>query len=429
MIEAFVKTCRDNADKTAFVSGKRHVSFSRLLSDVYKTVNMFSDMGLARGSRVLLLVLPSYEFYVLLFACIYYGINVVVMDSYRDAGRIRRVIGQNGITHAFCNRKTAPLCTAMRLDVERINVSRYASYPDTPTPPEQGDDYVVLTTFTSGTTGDPKPVERTLTDLQAQIEVVSRNIEITSTDVVWANLPIYTLFVVYTGMTCIIDRRMSAKRLKELGVNAVLASISSLLSVRGCATEVRRLYFGGAVLYPAQAKELQRIFPNAEVNYIYGSSECVLMAKGTPEHYIAHGNAMQSGIDGVELSLADCDPSGVGRICARGRVVLTPDHTVKGSDLGYIDEHGLHIVGRAQYSRPDCYNYLTDMRLLLQNPRVKKGFSFLHEDRLYFCYQGRLTNREEGVTYVCMHKIPMDAKHKTKPDYARLIAHVARKHR
>ncbi len=429
MIETFVKTCQNNADKTAFISGKRHVDFSRLLSDVYRTVNMFSDMGLARGSRVLLLVLPSYEFYVLLFACIYYGINVVVMDSYRDAGRIRRVIGQNGITHAFCNRKTAPLCMAMRLGVERINVSRYTSYPDTPTPPDSGAERVVLTTFTSGTTGDPKPVERTLADLQAQIEVVSRNIEITSTDVVWANLPIYTLFVVYAGMTCIIDRRVDPKRLDALGVSAVLASISSLLSVRGCAARVRRLYFGGAVLYPAQAKKLQTTFPSAEVNYIYGSSECVLMAKGTLAHYIAHGNAMQSGIDGVELSIKDCDPGGVGRICARGRVVLTPDHTVEGSDLGYIDEHGLHIVGRAQYSRPDCYNYLTDMRLLSQNPGVKKGFSFLHGDRLYFCYQGRLAHREDGVTYIRMRKIPMDAKHKTKPDYARLIEQVVRKHR
>lgn len=427
MIEAFIQNCQRNGDKTAFVSGSRRASFSRLLGDVYRTVNLLSDKGLAPGDRVLLLVLPSYEFYVLLFACIYYGVNVTVMDSYRDPGRIRRVIKQNGINRVFCNRTTALLCALLCKGSERINISGYRKYPDTPRSCDGRADRVVLTTFTSGTTGDPKPVERTVADLAEQIRVVSDNMEISVTDVVWANLPIYALFVVYSGMTCVIDRHMTPGRLQKHGVTAALASISSLLSVKGSAPGVQKLYFGGALLYRRQARALQSIFPNAAVHYVYGASECVLMAKGTLEHYLAHENALQSMIKGVELSIQEPDEHGVGRICARGRVVLTADHVMIGNDLGYIDGDGLHVVGRRQYSRPGCYNYLTDQRLLDQNPYVTKGFSLLYRDKLYFCYEGRLSKKQENVIYVRFGRLPMDAKHKTKPDYARLIGYISRK--
>ncbi len=427
MIDTFIQTCLKNADKTAFVIKNQRISFFQLLRDVYRMVNLLKAAGLAKGSRALLLVPPSYPFYVLLFSCIYSGVNVVVPDSYHSFASIRNIMAKNAISHVLCCDLTALLCAALGKDVQCINVSRYKHFGDTPSLPERDPQNTVLTTFTSGTTGTPTPVNRTAADLAAQIEVVSANMEISQNEIVWANLPIYVLFVVWCGMTCIIDRRVTAKRLQKLDVSAVLASISSMLAIRGSAPCVKKLYCGGALLYPNEVQQLQRIFPHATAHYVYGATECVLMAKGTLSHYLAHSCALQSPIEGVELSFADVDAYGVGRICAKGKVVLTPDHAMVGGDLGYMDEHGLHVVGRAKYCSPGCYQYLTDMQLLFQNPRVKKGFSFLHEGKIYFCYQGRLSQRKEGIVYVRMHKIPMDAKHKTKPDYAQLIARVQRR--
>ena len=427
MIKAFEKTCCQNADKLAFVCGKKEITYARLQQDIYRAENLLAAQGLSAGDKVLLFVLPSYAFYVLLFACIRYGVNVVVMDSYRGFGRIRRVMRENKIARVFCNNATAPLCGLLGKGVKRINISKYERYPNNPRQQhEVCDGLTVLTTFTSGTTGAPKSIHRTRNDLAEQIKLVSDNVQINATDVVWSNLPIYVLFVVYCGMTCVIDRRISSRRLGMLGVTAVLASISAMLGMRKSAPGVQKLYFGGALLYPNQAAQLQSKFPNAKVGYVYGASECVLIAKGDIEHYLVHNNALETTVQGIRVWIKDADAYGVGRVCAQGRVVLTDDGTMVGSDLGYIDKYGLHIVGRAQYSRMGCYNYLTDMRLLAENPKVKKGFSFIYNDKIWFCYQGRLSHKSADVQYVRFLKIPMDAKHRTKPNYTRLISRIAK---
>ena len=212
MINKFIKVCKDNRDKTAFVCGKRRISFSQLLTDVLKTVSLFEERGVARGECVLLFVLPSYEFYVLLFACIYYGVNVVVMDSYRDLGRVKRVMADNKIGRVFCTSLTRLAGLALGSDVEMINISGYRRLSASSSPASTDGKRVVLTTFTSGTTGTPKPIDRSIDDLARQIDVVSKNIKIDEGDVVFASLPIYVLFVVYSGLTCVISKRISKRK-------------------------------------------------------------------------------------------------------------------------------------------------------------------------------------------------------------------------
>ncbi len=421
MINRFIKTCKDKGDKTAFVCGKRKVSFAALLSDMFKMVNLFKSQGISKESKVLLLVMPSYEFYVLLFACIYYGVNVVVMDSYKDFRRIRKVMADNEIKSVFCNRLTRLAKFKLGPDIEFINVSDYYKYLDASKPTDIDENKIVLTTFTSGTTGNPKSIERSIKSLEEQIDIVSRNIEINDREIVYAGLPIYVLFVVYSGLTCVISKRINKGELYRLGVDAVLAPISQLLGVKGSFPFIKRLFFGGAMLYAKDAERLKSAFPFAESIYIYGASECVLMARSTLEHYLAHDFALEYGIEGVELTIVEQDNNGIGRVKAVGDVVLTEDHRFVGNDIGYFDEHGLHIVGRSRYSTADHYNYIEDNRLLRENPKVKKGFSFAYREKKYFCYQGRLSNRYSDIICVKFRKLPMDPKHKTKLDYVKVI--------
>ena len=172
MISKFIKTCKDNGDKTAFVCGGRKVSFATLLSDVFKMVNLIKSKGISKESKVLLLVMPSYEFYVLLFACIYYGVNVVVMDSYKDFERIRKIMADNEIRLVFCNRWTRFAKFKFGPDIKFINISGYYKHSDTSEAANIDKNKIVLTTFTSGTTGDPKPIERSIKSLAEQIDIV-----------------------------------------------------------------------------------------------------------------------------------------------------------------------------------------------------------------------------------------------------------------
>ncbi len=421
MINEFIKTCKDKGDKTAFVCGKRKVSFDALLSDVFKMVNLIKAQGISKERKVLLLVMPSYEFYVLLFACIYYGVNVVVMDSYKNFERIRKIMADNEIKSVFCNRLTRIAKFNFGPDIEFINISDYYKYSDEPEAANIDKNKIVLTTFTSGTTGNPKPIERSIKSLEEQIDIVSRNIEINDAQIVYAGLPIYVLFVVYSGLTCVISKRINKWELYRLGVTAVLAPISKLLGVKGTIPFIEKLFFGGAMLYAKDAEHIKSAFPFAEATYIYGASECVLMAKSTLEHYLAHDFALKYGIDGVELAIVEQDNNGIGRIKAVGDVVLTENREFIGNDIGYFDEYGLHIVGRSRYSSADHYNYVEDNKLLCENPKVKKGFSFAYKGKKYFCYQGRLSNEYSDIICVKFRKLPMDSKHKTKLDYVKVI--------
>ena len=49
---------------------------------------------------------------------------------------------------------------------------------------------------------------------------------------------------------------------------------------------VKKLFLGGAMLYEREVRFLRRIFPNAEQTYVYGASECVLMARGELADYL-----------------------------------------------------------------------------------------------------------------------------------------------
>jgi acyl-coenzyme A synthetase/AMP-(fatty) acid ligase len=184
-------------------------------------VNLIKSQGISKESKILLLVTPSYDFYVLLFACIYYGVNVVVMDSYKDFERIRKIMADNEIRLVFCNRWTRFAKFKFGPDIKFINISGYYKHSDTSEAANIDKNKIVLTTFTSGTTGDPKPIERSIKSLAEQIDIVSRNIEINDGEIVYAGLPIYVLFVVYSGLTCVISKRINKEELYRLGVTAV----------------------------------------------------------------------------------------------------------------------------------------------------------------------------------------------------------------
>jgi hypothetical protein len=245
--------------------------------------------------------------------------------------------------------------------------------------------------------------------------------------VAYVSLPIYVLFVLFKGVTCVITPKIRVRELEQLGVNTVLAPIAKLIRLKGSLPCIKKLYLGGAALRSADGRKLLQTFPNARATYVYGASECVLMAVGDLEHYLAHDFALQYVAQGVQLRIDEPDENGVGCIVATADVVLTPDGQYVSNDIGYMDQWGVHIVGRRKYSAPDCYQYVMDERLLKSNPNVRKGFSFVHDGRRYFCYEGKLSVREPGIIYIKKRKLPMDPKHRTKLDYGKMVEQIQKR--
>lgn len=420
MINEFIETCKKNKDKVAFIFKKKSVTFGRLLDDVYKMVNYFKSKNLMPKNRVLLYFTPSYDFYVLIFACVFYGINIVVLDDYKNFKKIRETMVANKIDKVFFNKNTILLKSLFLKGTKGYCVSDYKRCSNSENVSNIGIKSTILTTFTSGTTGERKAINRTIEDLCNQITSIRENVNINNSKVVLGALPIYVLFVVFSGFTCVIESRVSSKNITNNKVDTLIVPIAKLLKLNDVFRDVKKVYCGGARLYKTEVTKLNNAFPNAEILYTYGATECALIATGDLNNYLENNFAIQSIAKGINIEIKNKDKNGIGIIAVKGRGVLVGDEYLSG-DLGYIDNKGLHIVGRRKYSSEGNYNYLIDDKLAEENPKVKRGFSFVINGKVYYCYEGQLTLKSESVNYYKFIKLPLDAKHKTKLNYTKAI--------
>jgi olefin beta-lactone synthetase len=148
-----------------------------------------------------------------------------------------------------------------------------------------------LITFTSGSTGQPKAAVRTHRFLLAQYRVLERNLGGDAGDVSLTTLPIFVLADLASGATSLIppgDLRHPG------GIDSapVVAQIEAFHPVRAGGSpafwerlvafcqahevtlpHLKRIYLGGAPVFPRLLDALQAIAPAAEIVAVYGSTE------------------------------------------------------------------------------------------------------------------------------------------------------------
>ena len=421
MLELFIRNCLENEGKDAFVFKHAnkliHKTYHDLYIDLNKIITILKDNGLKPKDKILLFILPSYDFYVTFLACIYYGLNVVVIDSFKDKEKVQSTLEQMKVTKVLVNNKSKLLTFILNGKHEYINVSNYINTAFRKHEYNKVDSYV-LTTFTSGTTSLPKPINRTLSDLEGQVSLIKNNVDISFCDVVLCGLPIYTLFLLLNQKTVVLSKRVDIKMIEKTKVDSILMPIEKVLKNKDIITSVDYMFLGGAILYNKEVEHILYCFPNTFIEYVYGSSEGVLISKTKLKDYINH--KFTDDIKGMNVELVDKDSNGVGQI------KITSNNMVGGSkshltgDLAYFD-NGLCIVGRKKYSKEGIYNYLLDEELLEENKKVNKGFSFVYNDKIYFAYEGKLNQKRKDIIYLKYRKLPMDSKHKTKLNYQKVI--------
>ena len=86
MLNLFKERCLKYKDKIAVIDGKKQITFKELLNDIFKMIQLFQNKGIKEHEKVLLFLTPSYDFYVLLLSSIYYQLNIVVCDSFKNKG-------------------------------------------------------------------------------------------------------------------------------------------------------------------------------------------------------------------------------------------------------------------------------------------------------------------------------------------------------
>lgn len=195
MINQFLKTCELNDKKDAFRWIRNNKlyrkTFEELLDDVNRFCNLFKKNNLKTSDKIILFVKPSYEMYVTILASMSYGLNIVVIDSFNNSTRLKEMINISKAQYIFINNDTRLIANFIFGSFKKINISQFHKYSSNFKQYLFENNNIVLTTFTSGTTGTPKIISRSFNDLSLQIKLLMKNYTLNKDDVVISLLPIY----------------------------------------------------------------------------------------------------------------------------------------------------------------------------------------------------------------------------------------------
>jgi olefin beta-lactone synthetase len=291
----FFEAAQKHPEKPAIIDRDGTVlTFGELAAEVKKAAAYYRSKGIGRGDRVLVFVPMSIPLYRCVLALFHIGAVAVFLDEWVSRERLEVCCRL-----AKCKAFIAPLkLRALALlsgELRKIPVwlgqqvktvsgdSSSAAVDVTET---------ALITFTTGSTGIPKAADRTHGFLQAQFDALIAEISPAADDVDMPVLPIVLLLNLGSGITSVIadynsrkPKTLNPERIRQQiavhKVNRITASpyLVEQLGLHAAAhpgadtTLLRRMFTGGAPVFPDQAATMQRGYPQAQINIVYGSTE------------------------------------------------------------------------------------------------------------------------------------------------------------
>lgn len=368
------------------------ITYEQFACDI-KRAAFHLQQHVSRGDAVLLKASNNYAFISVYFAVHYVGANVVNMaadvDDRHKAFVINKV--QPSLTIDDCNRFMQALAPYNASNVESNQAS--------------GDAYADLM-FTSGTTGEPKGVALTHSQLRAATEHIITQVGNSSDDVELLLMPLSHSFgmgrmrtTLYAGGTLVVGYPL--QRLKGVFkafekhnvtgfglVPSAWAFITQMSKdlITKYASQLNYIEFGSAYLSPEDKELLTEWFPNTHIVMHYGLTE-VSRAVFTHFHADAH-EAVGRISRGAEFVIFNDDgsqaaPGEVGEIAFRAPWMLSEYY--QNNDLtseSFID--GYFRTGDLGKHEGD-YLYLTGRLKEIINVGGKKVSPYQIEDILNQC--------------------------------------------
>ena len=304
---AVVSPCgRDNAGRVAY----SHLTFSQLDRETDRLAHGLSRIGIRRGTRTILMVRPSLDFFALVFALFKIGAVPVVVDPGMG---VRRMV--------MCLRSTRPRAfigipaahvvrTIFRRDFRTVRTwvtvgprlfwggsslkqLKNASRDKFQTADTLRDDTAAIL-FTTGSTGPAKGAVYSHGNFDAQLEQIRNHLNFDADEIDLSTFPLFALFYPALGITAVIPD-MDPTRPADVNPVRILEAITNqgvtnmfaspaLLNRVGRYGEkhkiklpsLRRVISAGA---PVSAEIIERfsrmLCHNAEIHTPYGATEAV----------------------------------------------------------------------------------------------------------------------------------------------------------
>lgn len=408
--------------------------------------------GIARGSRVVVMVRPTPEFFLLMFALFKMGAVPVLVDPGIAKRALKQCLDEAqpqafiGIPLAMLAKKLLGWASSAHV---RITTGRNAWWADAtlaqveaegagagPQLAATGGDEVAAILFTSGSTGVPKGVVYRHRHFIAQIEMLGKAFGIEVGGIDLPTFPPFALFDPALGLTSIIpdmdptrpakaSPRKLHKAITRFGVTQLFGSpaLMRVLAEYGeSLPSIRRVTSAGAPVPPQVVQRMLELLPkDAQFWTPYGATECLPVA-------VIEGRELLALRSRTETGAGTC----VGRPVAPNEVRI-----IRISDTAIADWDNSLQVGAGQvgeitvagpsatdsYYNRDAQTALAKIQETLGDGRTRivhrmGDLGWLDEGgRLWFC--GRKSQRVviDEVTTLCTEQV--EPYFNTRPDVAR----------
>lgn len=479
-------TCHD--DTPALVMpGREPISYRSLRQRTDRLAGWLSQKNVATGTRVFIAVSPGPDFYPMMLAIFKLGAIAVLVEKGFSTAQIRS-----------CLRKSKPdviLGSALNLikisflseawQSRRIRWSPSQSFAAPPTA-DVSDDHTALITFTSGSTGMPRGINRTHAILIHQHLALKSAFPDPPPQVHLTAFPVVTLHNLCCGYTTVladVDRENLGRtspailenQFRRHRVTSVSAPPSMYRLLKTQQPGVGTVIVGGAPVDFHLVQKMLHTFPNAAGYILYGSSEAEPITSISLGDYVridlnkggfcvgrpvrGADLAVIRGVkDGEDVRSAQRPPFEIGEIVVTGRHVTAnyfedPDsdrrHKIRDSagkiwhrtgDLGYLDDVGrLWLVGRKgheiHYAGRTYHSLVIESFVNRIDGVLRSALSVNAEGIPVLWIVPEGTAIPDAVrTFAAEHAIPvvlqtasfpLDARHHSKIDYPALRARTA----
>jgi len=351
--------------------GGASISWAQLHGRVHELARGLVNSGVRPGERVALLVPPSIDLTVAVYAVWRAGAVIVVADKGLGVRGMGRALRSAKVDHVIGTAQGLAAAKVMRLAGTRISVGGGFGAQWTVEElvrtaggelPEVSGDMEAAVVFTSGATGPAKGVLYRHRQVRAQVELVCSTYGLTSADRLVAAFAPFAIYGPALGIGSAVPDtdvtspgKLTAMALAEaaaaVDATVVFASPAALRNVLGTAGEldaagraalgtVRLLMSAGAPVPAALLRPLREVLPQAEAHTPYGMTEVLpvtdvslaqIKAAGTGE-----GVCVGRPLPGVDVRVSPLNALGV----ADGELTTSADLT------GEICVHAEHVKDR-----------------------------------------------------------------------------------
>ncbi len=491
LAEFLIVKKEEMANKICLSDSMRHINYKNLYNSVAYFADYLKEKGIKKNDKILVLVPMSIELYVTLISLWSIG----AIPCFMDAGFIRNNINKNnfddingivGITKYLLYSSINNNLKNVQIKVNSNKIKIYSNCFKEEKElkiAKLKEDFPALYTYTSGTTGIPKVIARNHEFLLNQAEILSRELNYGEYDRELSSVPIFTLSNIYYGISTFIadanytdlGRSNAIKIVNQIqkdDINRIMAAPGLLnVIVKYCLknniilNKVTKVFSGGGAIFLDFIYRVKKVFPNATIVTIYGSSEAEPIATMNVTNLsyddiesTKHGKGI---LAGYVVGVDDCavirvqgerinDLQGqefqdmktdIGEIVVTGSNVLK--HYVKGvgdkenkfkmdgiiyhrtGDMGSYDEQGrLWLRGRVKQP------YFNVEAAIHAKYDIGKTACFKHNDKLYLVFEKKdnidkqkiydLIDFEKIDEIIFVDSIPVDKRHSTKVDYNKL---------